>query len=77
MFLEHLASDNGADMHKYNTLYTARYVACFDTRIPRNTEKDRQPPYTPWTLPVFYHMLLNRFIPCEHLIPSDNLLGSV
>ena len=21
-FLEHLASDNGADMHKYNTLYT-------------------------------------------------------
>ena len=22
MFLEHLASDNGADMHKYNTLYT-------------------------------------------------------
>ena len=25
-FLEHLASDNGADMHKYNTLYTARYI---------------------------------------------------
>ena len=24
MFLEHLASDNGADMHKYNTLYTHR-----------------------------------------------------
>ena len=24
MFLEHLASDNGADMHKYNTLYTRR-----------------------------------------------------
>ena len=23
-FLEHLASDNGADMHKYNTLYTQR-----------------------------------------------------
>ena len=22
MFLEHLASDNGADMHKYDTLYT-------------------------------------------------------
>ena len=22
MFLEHLASDNGAGMHKYNTLYT-------------------------------------------------------
>ena len=22
MFLEHLASDNGADIHKYNTLYT-------------------------------------------------------
>ncbi len=22
MFLEHLASDNGADMHKHNTLYT-------------------------------------------------------
>ena len=22
MFLEHLASGNGADMHKYNTLYT-------------------------------------------------------
>ena len=22
MFLEHLASYNGADMHKYNTLYT-------------------------------------------------------
>jgi len=21
-FLEHLASDNGADIHKYNTLYT-------------------------------------------------------
>ena len=26
MFLEHLAADNGADMHKYNTLYTARYT---------------------------------------------------
>ena len=25
-FLEHLASDNGADMYKYNTLYTARYT---------------------------------------------------
>ena len=24
-FLEHLASDNGADMHKYNTLYTCRF----------------------------------------------------
>ena len=24
MFLEHLASYNGADMHKYNTLYTHR-----------------------------------------------------
>ena len=23
-FLEHLASDNGADIHKYNTLYTHR-----------------------------------------------------
>ena len=23
-FLEHLASDNGADMHKHNTLYTHR-----------------------------------------------------
>ena len=23
-FLEHLVSDNGADMHKYNTLYTHR-----------------------------------------------------
>ena len=23
-FLEHLASDNGADMHKYNTLYTRK-----------------------------------------------------
>jgi len=26
MFLEHLASDNGADMHKHNTLYTAKYI---------------------------------------------------
>ena len=25
-FLEHLASDNGADMHKYNTLYTHRLI---------------------------------------------------
>ena len=24
MFLEHLASYNGADMHKYNTLYTRK-----------------------------------------------------
>ena len=24
MFLEHLASDNGADIHKHNTLYTHR-----------------------------------------------------
>ena len=25
-FLEHLASDNGADMHKYNTLYTVKFT---------------------------------------------------
>ena len=25
-FLEHLASDNGADMYKYNTLYTHRLI---------------------------------------------------
>ncbi len=24
--VEHLASDNGADMHKYNTLYTHRLI---------------------------------------------------
>ena len=28
-FLEHLASDNGADMHKHNTLYTHRVIYRF------------------------------------------------
>ena len=26
MFLEHPASYNGADMHKYNTLYTVKFT---------------------------------------------------
>ena len=26
------ASPKSRDMHKYNTLYTARYIACFDTK---------------------------------------------
>ena len=29
MFLEHPASDNGADMHKYNTLYTYGLICMF------------------------------------------------
>ena len=28
-FLEHLASDNGADMHKHYTLYAHRFIGMF------------------------------------------------
>ena len=31
-FLEHLASDNGADMYKYNMLYTIKFKAHVLTR---------------------------------------------
>ena len=36
MFLEHLASDNGADMHKYNTLYTHRLIVHVLSPPPKN-----------------------------------------
>ena len=33
--VEHLASDNGTDMHKYNTLYTHRLIVHVLSPLPK------------------------------------------
>ena len=47
-YLEHLASDNHADIHKYNTLYTIRIIGIFkiiNERFAKLPNRKRHEPF--------------------------------